>query len=328
MVTQSRCQRIAALMNQKGGVGKTTTAVNLGAALADQQADVLMIDLDPQAHLTLHLGLEPTDLDGTVYDLLLDDQTTPEAIARRVEPRLTVLPSEVDLAGAETELAERPDRQMILKRRIGSYVQQFDYVLIDCPPSLGLLTINALALAREVIVPMQAHFLALQGLSKLLETVQLVRKQVNPTLRVAGIVLCLHDGHTKLAGEVVSDLEKFFQASRPLAMPWSGASIYSPPIRRNIKLAECPSFGQTIFRYASWCAGAHDYRQLARAIMAEDGRAPGSDTTSAAPNASEDEADSADDAEAPPSIHVADPALPRQAVGASDESPEPAGPTA
>ena len=266
--------RIIAMMNQKGGVGKTTTAVNLGAALAEAGVRVLMIDLDPQAHLSLHVGIDPNTLDATVYDLLIDPDQPLADVVHRLSDRLAVIPSEVNLAGAEAELVHVPDPQRVLRNRVREVVSHFDYVLIDCPPSLGLLTMNALALADEVIVPMQAHFLALQGLSKLLETVQLVRQNINPGLRVAGVVLCLHDKQTNLASEVVADLERFFEASRPMKMPWSGAKLYQPPVRRNIKLAECPSFGQTIFQYEPWCGGARDYLALAEAILAEDHRTP------------------------------------------------------
>ncbi len=264
--------RLIAMMNQKGGVGKTTTAVNLGAALAEAGANVLLIDLDPQAHLSLHVGLDPNDLDATVYDLLTDADQPVEPLIQSVGDRLSVIASEVNLAGAEAELVHTANPQGVLRARLGEAVRRYDYAIIDCPPSLGLLTMNALSLAEQVIVPMQAHFLALQGLSKLLETVQLVRQKINPNLRVAGVVLCMHDRHTNLATEVVADLEQFFAASRPLQMPWSNAKLYQPPVRRNIKLAECPSFGQTIFQYEPWCGGARDYLALAEAILAEDNR--------------------------------------------------------
>ncbi|MEX2672003.1 MAG: AAA family ATPase, partial [Phycisphaeraceae bacterium] len=258
--------RIIALMNQKGGVGKTTTTVNLAAAIAERGRRVLVVDLDPQAHLTLHLGIDPSDLDHSVYDLLIDDDLTAEAVLQEAGEHLHVLPAEVDLAAAEQDLSNTPDRQRRLKQKLAPIAHRYDFILFDCPPSLGLLTLNALAAADEVIVPMQAHFLALQGLSKLLETVQLVRQSVNTTLRVSGVVLAMHEGQTNLATEVVADLEQFFVGSRKLAMPWSEAVVYQPPIRRNIKLAECPSFGQTIFQYAPHSAGAFDYSELASAI--------------------------------------------------------------
>jgi chromosome partitioning protein len=261
--------RRVAFMNQKGGVGKTTTAVNLGAALAQLGRRVLLVDLDPQAHLTLHVGIDPDEQDASVYDLLSDETVGVAEVRVEVDDQLHVLPAEVNLAGAESELVQRADRQSVLRRRVEPIADAYDEILIDCPPSLGLLTLNALALAREVIVPMQAHFLALQGLSKLLETVQLVRQQVNPSLTVAGVVLCLHDPQTNLAREVVSDLESFFEASRGSGTPWADARVYQPPIRRNIKLAECPSFGQTIFQYEPWCAGGRDYRALAEALAGE-----------------------------------------------------------
>ncbi len=262
--------RIIAVMNQKGGVGKTTTTVNLGAALAETGRQVLLIDVDPQAHLTIHTGLEPSELQHSLYDLMTEDSITALDVVMRVDENIAVIPAEVDLAGLETELHGHPDRQHLMKNRLAELASGFDYVLIDCPPSLGLLTINALSMAHEVIVPMQAHFLALQGLSKLLETVQLVRQAVNTRLRVSGVILCMHDAHTNLTREVVTDLRNFFEQGRNIQMPWSGAVVYDPPIRRNIKLAECPSFGQTIFQYSPWCPGAMDYRRLAESLIAQE----------------------------------------------------------
>jgi chromosome partitioning protein len=273
--------RIIALMNQKGGVGKTTTCANLGAAIVRSGKRVLLIDLDPQAHLSLHVGVEPERTPKSVYHLLADRDTSvfevmqeAGSIAEAVSGgALAILPSEVNLAGVESELADRVAvgaAQTILRNKLRPILDQFDYVLIDCPPSLGLLTINALTLAREVVVPMQAHFLALQGLSKLMETVQLVREAMNPELRVSGVVLCMHEHQTLLAAEVLSDLQTFLSASRGTDQPWADAVVFRPHIRRNIKLAESPSFGKSIFDYAPDCHGATDYRKLAANVMAYD----------------------------------------------------------
>lgn len=265
--TSEHSPRIIALLNQKGGVGKTTSTVNLGAALALDGLRVCMIDLDPQAHLTLHLGIEDSEIKNTVYDLLIDPECAAQDTIINSRSNLDVILAEVDLAGAETELARTPDRQQILRKKIAPIVHRYDVILVDCPPSLGLLTLNALALANEVFVPMQAHFLALQGVGKLLETVGLVCQSVNADLRVSGIILCMHEGQTTLAKEVVTDLDDFFTQSRDQNVPWASCRILDPPIRRNIKLAEAPSFGQTIFDYSPWCRGAIDYRRLARNLM-------------------------------------------------------------
>lgn len=261
--------RIIALMNQKGGVGKTTTTVSVGAALTKQGHHVLLIDLDPQAHLTLSVGVEPDELEHSVYHLLSDEATTAAEVVQEISPQLGLLPAEVNLAGIEAELAERAasgQAQTVLRDKTRDLVTHFDYVLIDCPPSLGLLTVNALVLAREVVVPMQAHFLALQGLSKLFETVSLVREGINPDLLVAGVVLCMHEGQTLLASEVTRDLNDFLEQARGTDAPWREAVVFQPPIRRNIKLAESPSFGQPIFDYAPDSNGATDYEALAQAI--------------------------------------------------------------
>ncbi len=264
--------RILALMNQKGGVGKTTTAVNVGAALANLGLNVLCIDLDPQAHLTLSLGIEPDQLDKSNYDLLVDPDTTAMEVVRytpRDDKRLGVLPAETNLAGVESELADQIATglaQTLLRNKCRDLVQQFDYVLIDCPPSLGLLTINALTMAREIVVPMQAHFLALQGMTKLFETIRMVRQGINPDLTVAGVVLCMHEGNTLLAGEVMDELRNLFDSARGTEEPFADAQVFAPPIRRNIKLAEAPSYGQSVMRYAPDSNGAKDYLHLARSI--------------------------------------------------------------
>jgi len=260
--------RRIALINQKGGVGKTTTTVNVAAGLARIGKRVLVIDLDPQAHATLHLGVDHDEHLGTIYDLLAEPDLDPRAVIAEARRNLGLIPSETDLAAIEGELSSAPDRQSRLARPLDKLGRRYDYILLDCPPSLGLLTVNALAAATEVIIPMQAHFLALQGVSKLLETVELITRKVNPTLRVSGVVLCMHDQQTTHTQEVVADLEAFFDSARDTDKPWRGGRVLEPPIRRNIKLAESPSFGQTIFDYSPNAAGAHDYRALADTISA------------------------------------------------------------
>jgi chromosome partitioning protein len=258
--------RIIAFMNQKGGVGKTTTVANLAAALAEQGKTVCMIDLDPQAHLTINYGLNPSPELISLYQVLVEGQGLMAAL-QNVGQNLALVPGSIDLAAAEVELVNVPGRQTLLKNRLEAAKLEFDFILMDCPPSLGLLTVNALAVAQEVIVPMQPHFLALQGVGKLLETVALVSHRVNPGLRVSGIVLTMFDSQTKLSNEVVSDLNGFIQEAAGKNLPWSSTRIFASRIRRNIKLAESPSFGQNILQYDSSSHGAGDYRALAREVL-------------------------------------------------------------
>lgn len=265
--------RVIALMNQKGGVGKTTTTVSLAAALAKAGRSTLVVDLDPQAHASLALGVDPAQVERSAYEVLTDEAVDPSGAIVSTREKLGVLPASTDLAGAETEMMAAPDRQRRLERALQRVLAgpspKYEFVLIDCPPSLGLLTINGLVAAREVIIPMQAHFLALQGVGKLLETVGLVTQQVNPKLRVTGVVLCMHDTSSTHTREVVADLEAFLEAGREKETPWRFARVLRPAIRRNIKLAECPSFGQTIFEYAPQATGAEDYAALASGLLKE-----------------------------------------------------------
>ena len=261
--------RVIALMNQKGGVGKTTTTVNLGAALAESGKRVCLVDLDPQAHLTINYGVEPSADVCSLYNILVDGASFLEAVFK-IDDNIALVPSSIDLAAAEIELVSVLGRETLLKKRLDSAQHDFDFILLDCPPSLGLLTLNALAVADEVIVPMQPHFLALQGVAKLLETVQLVNRRINPKLKVSGIVLTMFDSQTKLSNEVVAELNSFILGALGKPLPWSGARIFKSKIRRNIKLAESPSFGKHIIAYEPASNGAADYRALAREVIAMD----------------------------------------------------------
>ena len=260
--------RRIAVINQKGGVGKTTTAANLGAALARSGRRVLLIDLDPQAHLTLHFGVELTDDQPSAYDVLIESARI-DKVAQALGENLMLIHSDIDLAAAESELVSVMGREVIFREALNAVDGDHDVMLIDCPPSLGILTINALVAAREVIIPLQAQFFALQGLSKLLDTVTLVKQRINPALTVSGVALCMHESNTRLANEVVQDLGQFLELARGTAVPWADARIYKTRIRRNIKLAEASSFGQAIFDYEPRSNGAADYAALAVEIFPE-----------------------------------------------------------
>ncbi len=263
--------RSIAVMNQKGGVGKTTTVVNLAAALAESGQRVCVIDIDPQAHATLHLGLDPHPEEPSVYDVLTGETTLAE-VRRKVAENLWVVGSTLDLAASEIELAGVVGREVILRDKLEADSDSFDYLLIDCPPSLGILTLNALSAVDEVFIPLQPHFLALHGLSKLLETIELVAARLRPQLKLSGVVFCMYDSGTRLATEVSQDVVDFFEAAAAEPSPWSGAKIFQTRIRRNVRLAEAPSFGQTIFQHAPGSNGAEDYRRLGDEILADDRR--------------------------------------------------------
>ncbi len=255
--------RKVAVLNQKGGVGKTTTAVNLSAALAELGHRVCVVDMDPQAHATLHLGVTAREDERSLLDVLLGECALAD-ITHDVRERLALVRASIDLAAAEAELAGVEGREAALSTALDAVESQYDFLFIDCPPSLGVLTINALAAVDEVLIPMQPHFLALHGLSKLLETIELAAERLNPKLRLRGVVLCMYDAGTRLAAEVARDVARFFDQVQGQPSPWADACAYETRIRRNVRLAEAPSFGKSILDYASNSPGAADYRQLAR----------------------------------------------------------------
>ncbi|MSQ90895.1 MAG: ParA family protein [Phycisphaerales bacterium] len=265
-VAKQNAPRVIALLNQKGGVGKTTSTANIGAAFAVMGLRTLVVDLDPQSNLSLHFGHEPQPDQPTVRDLFMNPDIAAADLVRAARPNLWFIPSDTELALVEGELALVANMQQILAERLAPVMPSFDVILLDCPPSLGVLTVNALTIADEVVVPTQAQYLALRGLEKLLETVLLVQRALNPKLKVAGVVLCMHESQSSHGKAVVEEMDGYFAKYRGSELPWQDAEVFRPAVRRNIKLAEAPSFGQTIFDYAPNCAGAADYRTLAETI--------------------------------------------------------------
>ena len=247
-------QRVVAIANQKGGVGKTTTAINLGAALAAWEHNVLLIDLDPQANCSSGVGAEGGEISS--YEVLTGAAEAREAIVPTRFPNLSLLPSRRDLVGAEVELLGEGDRAERLRAVRAALPPTFDWVLVDCPPSLGILTINALVAADAVLIPIQCEYFALEGVSELLRTLERVRAAWNPSLEVEGVVLTLYDERLSLARQVVEDVQKFF-----------GAAVFSTVVPRNVRLAEAPSFGQTILEYDIRSRGAKAYIELAGELL-------------------------------------------------------------
>ena len=250
-----------AIFNQKGGVGKTSTNINLGACLAMKGKKVLILDIDPQGNTTSGIGIKKKTLDYTVYDLLIDDNfDTRSAIIPTAIEGLDIIPASVDLAGAEIELVQIDGREKRLKNAIDKVRDSYDYIFIDCPPSLGLLTINSLTAVESVLIPLQCEFYALEGVSQLMNTIELVKRGLNPGLEIEGVILSMFDGRTNLSAQVVQEVKRYF-----------GDKVYSTVIPRNIRLAEAPGYGMAITQYDPKSKGAEAYIEFADEFLEREG---------------------------------------------------------
>jgi chromosome partitioning protein len=253
--------RVIAIANQKGGVGKTTTAINLGAGLAVAERRTLIVDMDPQGNATSGMGIDRAALEGSVYDILVEGVAAEEVRVEKVHfPFLDIVPSSQDLVGAEVELVDRPRRELVLRDALAGIRDDYEYVLLDCPPSLGLLTLNTLAAADTVLIPIQCEFYALEGLSQLLNTIRLVQQNLNPRLQVEGVLLTMYDQRLNLSRQVADEAKEYF-----------GSRVFESVIPRNVRLAEAPSFGKPIALYDVLSAGAQSYLALAREIISQAG---------------------------------------------------------
>lgn len=248
--------RIIAVANQKGGVGKTTTTINLSACLAEQGQKVLVIDVDPQGNTTSGLGIDKNNIENTVYELMLGEASIDDCIYKSVMDDLDVIPSNVNLAGAEIDLIDIDDREYILKKIVNSLKEKYDFILLDCPPSLSMLTVNAMTAANTVLVPIQCEYYALEGLSQLIRTINLVKQKLNPELEIEGVVFTMYDARTNLSLQVVENVKANLKQT-----------VYKTIIPRNIRLAEAPSHGLPINLYDSKSAGAESYRLLAEEVI-------------------------------------------------------------
>ena len=248
--------RIITIANQKGGVGKTTTAINLSACLAEAGQHVMLVDFDPQGNASSGLGLEQEDFDKTVYDMMIEEASVDECIIKEIQPNLDVLPSDMNLAGAEIEFQEVENKEKLLSSCLNQVRDTYDFIVIDCPPSLGLLTLNAFTAADSVLIPIQSEFYALEGVSQLVKTITIVQQTSNKDLEIEGVLLTMFDGRTNLSIQVADEVKKFF-----------GNKVYKTIIPRNVRLSEAPSYGEPIIVYDPKSKGADVYTKLAKEVI-------------------------------------------------------------
>jgi len=248
--------KIIAVVNQKGGVGKTTTAVNVASSLAAMEYPTLLVDFDPQANGTSGTGIDPRTVSVSTYEILIGPATVKDAIIETEMPFLSIVPSHINLVGAEIEMVDVPERERILERKIAPVRDNYAFIVIDCPPSLGLLTLNSLTAADSVLIPVQAEYFALEGLGQLLNTIKLVRQHLNPALEIEGVLLTMFDSRLRLANQVAAETRKYF-----------GEKVFQTIIQRNVRLSEAPSFGRPVLLYDATSTGARNYIALAREIL-------------------------------------------------------------
>ncbi len=259
--------KVIAVANQKGGVGKTTTSVNLAASLAATEHTTLLIDIDPQANGSSGVGIDSKEVDASIYEILIGERSIEEATQTLDMPFLDVVASHINLVGAEIEMIDVPERERLLKRALQTARRKYDFIVIDCPPSLGLLTLNSLTAADSVLIPVQAEYFALEGLGQLLNTIKIVRQHLNPELEIEGVLLTMFDTRLRLSNQVAEEVRRYF-----------GEKVFKTIVQRNVRLSEAPSFGKPVLLYDATSMGSRNYMSLAREILRNNGLSPAAPT--------------------------------------------------